>query len=126
MSQDVPRKPPRLRRRYILQNIAQKAIKEIASECGVDEKTIDRDIKKLKESGEWQSWLEDELLRLHKLSDIDNTTKYREIAKLYAKTMIQKTEVVSEGSLKFEFIVVEPNGDSKPNVETTPNTVENT
>ena len=126
MPPNVPHKPPKLRRRYILQNIAQKDIKEIANECGVDEKTIDRDIKKLKESGEWQSWLEDELLRLHKLSDIDNTTKYREIAKLYAKTMIQKTEVVSEGSLKFEFIVVEPNGDSKPNVETTPNTVENT
>lgn len=91
-------KTPLERRKYILDNIASKTIDVIASECGVTEKTIDRDIKKLKDSGEWFDWIEAELLRLHKSRNIDENTKYREMSKLYGKGLTTKAEITTTGS----------------------------
>ena len=92
------RKPQEVRRRYVLENIGQKIIAEIAKDCGVNEKTINRDIQAMKESGEWYDWIEAELLRLHKSRDIDDNTKYKEMSKLYSKGITTKAEVYTEGS----------------------------
>ena len=98
MPLNAPKKTPILRRKYILEHIASKGINEIATDCDVNESTIDRDIAKLKTSGEWQEWIEAELLRLHKCIDIDNVTRYREMSKLYAKTLVDKREVETKGT----------------------------
>lgn len=94
----MSRKPSDERKKYILENIASKTIDEIAVECGVTEKTVDRDIKKLKESGDWFEWIESELLRLHKSRDIDDNTKYKEMSKLYAKGITTKAEITTSGT----------------------------
>ena len=94
----TPKKIPKLRRRYILENIASKGINEIAKACDVSEKTIDRDIAKLKATGEWYTWIEYELLRLHKREDIDSVTKYKEMSKLYAKGITERRQVETIGT----------------------------
>lgn len=91
------RKPPEARRSLIKQKITQINIDEIAKLCGVSERTIDRDIAHMKETGEWQDWIELELLRLHINGEVDDDIKYREMAKLYARTIIQKREVETIG-----------------------------
>lgn len=98
------RKPPEARRHYIKRNLALKPLKDIAVDCGVSEKTIDRDIAHMKETGEYQEWINLEFLRLHIEGDIKDDAKYRELARLYSKTMVQKTEVA--GSVSTEFRVV--------------------
>ena len=113
MSDDpkCPRKPPKLRRRYVLQNIAQKSISQIAIDCGVDEKTIDRDIKKLKESGEWDQWIEAEFLRLSRSTNVSDTAKFKEYRQLYGKTLVQKTEIETKGDVNITFKMWRPNID---------------
>lgn len=86
------------RKQYIKDNIAQYTQDEIAEACGVIRETISRDIREMRESGDWFEWIETELLRLHKSHDIDDNTKYKEMSKLYSKGITTKAEVYTEGS----------------------------
>lgn len=73
----------------------------IAWMCGVDERTIRRDISKMKVTGEWHEWLELFLLQLYASDEIDDDAKLRSVTTLYAKTMVQKSEVATKGDLTF-------------------------
>ena len=96
-----PSKPPEIRKRFLLENIGTKDVQEIADEMGVHNRTIYRDIDELKASGEWDKWIENELLRLHRKTTISDVTKYKELSKLRARSITQKTEVKAEGDLEF-------------------------
>ncbi len=102
------RKPPEARRQYIKKNVGTKQLKDIAKDCGVSEKTIDRDVAYMKGTGEWQDFIEYEALRLHREIGLkeDPLTAYKEFMKLYAKTITSKTEAKLEGNLTTEFRVV--------------------
>jgi len=79
-----PRLPPSKRKQIIKEHIAFKIVGEkdrpetIAWMCGVDEKTIRRDIKKLQKTGEWDEFIEAAVLILSQSGDIDDVTKFRE------------------------------------------------
>lgn len=94
-------KPPEIRKRFILENIGTMDIQAIADEMNVHNRTIYRDIDELKASGEWDRWIENELLRLHRKTTISDTAKYKELSKLRARSITQKTEVKAEGDLEF-------------------------
>ena len=96
-----PGKPPEIRKRFLLENIGTMDILAIADEMNVHNRTIYRDIDELKATGEWEKWIENELLRLHRKTTITDTAKYKELSKLRARSIVQKTEVKAEGDLEF-------------------------
>ena len=99
MSQNEDPKPlpQALRIELIKQHIASETQDQIAERCHCTRETINRDIKDMKEHGEWFEWIEAEMLRLHRSGNIDDQTKYKELAKLYARTITQKSEVSIQG-----------------------------
>ena len=112
MSEDKkPKQDPETRKQYIIDMIAQKTRGVIAKDMGVSRMQIYRDIKAMKESGEWTEWLEKELIRLHLSDEIDEITKYREIAKLYARTLTQRREVETNANLSVTFNTWRPHED---------------
>ena len=104
MSKNVIKMRPEIRRRYVLVNRVNKTIAQIACECSVTHMTIDRDIRKLKNSGEWQDWWEEEFLRLHRLPTISDTEKLKAITHCYGKLLTRRKVVVkpkTESEVKF-------------------------
>lgn len=97
----IKAQPPEIRKRFILNNIGLIDILAISKKMGVHERTIYRDLEELKASGEYDKWIEYELLRLHRKTTISDVTKYKELAKLRAKSMVQKSEVSTKGDLTF-------------------------
>ena len=95
-----------LRKDYIKKHVAIMKLEDIAEECGVNIRTISRDIKEMKETGEFWEWLENEFWRLHRAGDVDNATKYREVAKLYGKQAL--TEKVEASGTIFQLEVWRP------------------
>ena len=105
------------RKQIIKDNIASRTQDQIAEMCGVDRKTIYRDIQAMKESGEWFEWIEAEMLRLHRSGNIDDQTKYKELAKLYARTITQKSEVSIQGfELRLRWTPDDEDQDEEPEV----------
>jgi len=94
-------KSPEIRKQFILNNIGIMDVLPISKEMGVHERTIYRDIDELKASGQWDIWIENELLRLHRKTTISDVTKYKELSKLRARSIVQKAEVKAEGDLEF-------------------------
>jgi len=94
-----PRLPPSKRKQIIKEYIAFKNVGDkdlngtIAWMCGVDRKTIQRDIKKMQRSGEWDDFIEATVLKLSQSGDIDDVTKFREWMKIYGKRFAEKHEV---------------------------------
>lgn len=74
---------------------------EIGTTCGVTEKTIDRDIKAFVESGQFDTWIKEEFLRLHsKVVSKDMVEAYRNIVKLVAKMITRRMEVKEETKIE--------------------------
>lgn len=105
MSEKQLPQPPLRRRQIIKENTASHTNAEIARICGVTERTIDRDIAEMKESGEWTEWLEATLLDLMRDGELSDAEKFREIAKLYGKTLTTKSESRIEASGPGQIIV---------------------
>ena len=97
MVQNPPRLNPEQRREIIKTYITQETQDKIAERCGVHRNTIVRDIRDMKESGEWDEWIEKEFLRLHKHPEIKPHVKYVQIAILYGRTKTQKIETSMKG-----------------------------
>lgn len=71
---------------------------EIAEMCGVCRATINRDIKAWELTGGFEDWLRREFKTLsEELIEEDKPLVYREISKLAARTMTQRTESKVEG-----------------------------
>ncbi len=111
-----PRKIPEVRRRYIKNNVGLKPIKDIAEDCGVSEKTIDRDISHMKGTGEWHDFIEWEALRLHREVALkeDPMVAYKEFMRLYGKTIPQISHVETDGNISIVVEMWTPDGDKDP------------
>jgi len=91
--------PPEARieiiKRGLLEGWAQD---EVAEKCGVCRETINRDIRKWKLTGGWDDWIRVEFSEMHEQAkQEDFMGSYKEIAKLAARTMTQRTEARVEG-----------------------------
>ena len=76
---------------------------QIGTNCGVTEKTIDRDIKTWIESGQFETWIKEEWVRLHNLILHDNPTEaYRQISKIIARMVTRKAELKTTEEIKVE------------------------
>ena len=120
----LPRQPVETRKTYILEHIVTKTTEEIASDMGVTRQTIHRDIVKMKDSGEWHEWLELFLLKLYSSDDVSDDAKLRSVTMLYGKTLVQRTEVKTDGVTRFEFVVVKPDDEDTDGVEAPPDAVD--
>jgi len=70
-----------------------KTIAEIALDCRVYEKTIDRDLRKWRQSKEFENWLKEEWIRLHIIMQKkDPTEAYRQLTKLIGHLFVRKIE----------------------------------
>ena len=94
----------------------------IADACGVNEKTIDRDIDAWRKSGGLEEWLREEFFDLHetmKSMEEKAPLAYTTVAQLLGKTLTQKVEQKTEGSEEVR-IIIEDNAIADDKVETTP------
>ena len=67
---------------------------QIGGKCGVTEKTIDRDIGKWVESGQFETWIKQEFLRLHTIMIHEYPLEaYRQISKILGRMVTRKAEV---------------------------------
>lgn len=96
--------PKKKRLTYIIQYLRKGAtLPYIAGECGVSEKTIDRDLKEWRESGGYDTWLNCELLILHDAAvEEDIIAAYRVVADLWKERMRKKTEIELSGKMEVE------------------------
>ena len=70
---------------------------QIGAQCGVTEKTIDRDMKTWVESGLFEIWLKEEFVDLHNYTrDADPITAYKEIARIVGRMVTRKIEAKTE------------------------------
>jgi len=77
-----------------------KTYQDIATVCGVTERTIRRDITEWEESGGFEEWLLNEFFRLHsQKGEGDWKTRYRVVSRLLEKTLKQKIEADVEGNI---------------------------
>ena len=80
--------------------------------CGVRRETISRDLKKWREAGGFDTWVEDEFFRLHgyvKNEPISAETAYRVIAKMKEKTITNKISARYEamGDVMYRVVLVD-------------------
>ena len=82
-------------KKSLLQGLTQD---QIATKCGVCRETISRDVRAWKLTGGWDAWIRTKFLdMLPKSEDEDHMGTFREIGKLAARTMTQRTEAKVEG-----------------------------
>ena len=128
---EKPRLPLGKRKEIIKTNIAFVIIgskdreNSIAWMCGVDERTIRRDIKKMEQTGEWDDFLQETVLTLSQIGDVDDTTKFREWMKIYGKRFTEKHEVETKGVYTIQVVFSEDmksesNKESSDKLSTTP------
>ena len=89
------------RKQLIIEHVGNKSLNEIAELCGVDRRTIYRDIDKLKEDGKWYQWIEDRFIEILATGEVDDDKKLTELGKIYSKQFIDKHEVETKGDLTF-------------------------
>ena len=74
---------------------------QIGESCGVTERTIDRDVKAWVESGEFETWIKQEWVRLHNIIlHEDPVEAYRQITKILGHMVTRKIEKREEIDIK--------------------------
>jgi len=115
MSENVGRKAlgKLMRREKIKELIPQgKTHAEIASICGVNIRTIDRDVAAWKIGGGMEEWLQEEFFRQYQFNKVEkNTLAFSIVAKLLGKTLTQKIEAKTEGKQTIVVKVWKPDAD---------------
>ena len=83
------------------------SVEEMAAACGVNEKTIDRDLKQWKQGGGFEEWLQQEFFSLHKAMKGDDKAAlaYSTVAQLLGKSMTQKVQQQIEGGTDVKIVV---------------------
>lgn len=90
---------------------------QIGKKCGVTEKTIDRDVKSWIESGDFETWIKEEWLRLHNQIIHDSPAlAYKEISRLVGRMVTRKAEIKSEHTEKKQVLHLHM---WKPKIEST-------
>jgi hypothetical protein len=75
MSQNVAKINQKARTEYIEQNILYKTTTDIAEECGVSRRTIERDISKWKKKGGFDKFLDREFFSLYGKEKLTNPSR---------------------------------------------------
>jgi hypothetical protein len=69
----------------------------IGKKCGVTERTIDRDVHAWLESGQFETWIKQEWLRLHNIVLRKHPVEaYKQITRLLGQTLTRRMEVKEE------------------------------
>ena len=69
---------------------------QIGDSVGVTEKTIDRDVKQWLNSGDFETWVKEEWVRLHTQIIHDNPTEaYKQISRIVGRMVTRKLEAHS-------------------------------
>ena len=119
MSQPKEKLPLSKRKEILREHVGNTTYTEIATLCGVDRRTLYRDIEKLKEEGLWFQWIEDRFTDLLADKTIDSAKKLVELGKLYGKQFTDKHQVETTGDLMFNLIAWRPkDADSEDTVPT--------
>ena len=67
---------------------------QIGTECGVSEKTIDRDMQSWVQSGLFEIWLKTEFVQLYYHEKLANPTEaFKEISRIVGRMVTQKKEI---------------------------------
>ena len=66
---------------------------QIGAKCGVTERTIDRDVHKWLQTGDFETWIKQEWVRLHNIIiHSDPTEAYRQVSKIMGRMVTRKVE----------------------------------
>ena len=114
MSQPKEKLPLDKRKQLLREYVGITTYTEIAALCGIDRRTLYRDIEKLKAEGVWFQWIEDRFTDLLADKTIDPAKKLVELGKLYGKQFATKHEVEATIDATFNPIAWRPDdADSK-------------
>ena len=102
MSQPNTKLPFTKRKAVLRENVGKLSYTKIAEKCGIDRRTLYRDIEKLKKQGIWFQWIEDRFTDLLADTTIDPAKKLIELGKLYGKQFTNKHEVETTGDIVFK------------------------
>jgi len=70
---------------------------QIGEKLGVQKRTIDRDLKAFRQSGEFEAWLKEEWMRLHHIIIKQNPVEaYKQITRLIGHTITRRIEAKTE------------------------------
>jgi len=73
---------------------------QIAANCGVTRRTIERDLDSWYESGEFETWLKAEFVELYEYVRTANPTiAFKELARLMGKMVTRKAEIKTEDTI---------------------------
>jgi len=94
-----PRLPPTKRLEIIKRELPKGTSQDrIAEFCGVTTRTIRRDIRRWRETGGFEEWLQEEFFRLHNsVRDEEEVIAYKTIARLLERTLTQKVKAEVAG-----------------------------
>ena len=101
---------PTLKRLPIIQQGLLKGLTrdQIGAKCGRTEKTIDRDIKAWVESGQFETWIKEEWIRLHHIIIHENPTEaYRQLTRLLGQTLTRRIESKAEITERIELVEID-------------------
>ena len=74
---------------------------KIGTSCGVTEKTIDRDVKAWVESGEFETWVKQEWIRLHGLIvKAYPEIAYKELSRIIGRMVTRKVETKEDVTIR--------------------------
>jgi len=99
------------RKQFILQNRLKFDNKGLSKETGVTERTIDRDIRELKNEGLYWAWAHEGFIELFREGDIDDSTKFKELNKIQLKEITDKHQVEATGDMVFRLEAWRPDDD---------------
>ena len=96
MSQNVPLTPQTIIRLPKIQQGLRDGLNhtQIGENCGVTEKTIDRDMQSWVKSGLFETWLKTEFVQLYYHEKIANPAEaFKEISRIVGRMVTQKKEI---------------------------------
>jgi hypothetical protein len=108
MSSNVAKLNYKARIHHIEQNILYKTLDEIASECGVNPRTIDRDIVKWKNKGGFDKFLDREFFQLYGKEKLTNPSRALDRVVTLMIRRIPETESKLEHPNKYVIEIVDP------------------
>jgi glutathionylspermidine synthase len=113
MSENVAKANYKARIQHIEENILYKTLAEIAQECGVNPRTIDRDIVKWKANGGFDKFLDREFFQLYGKEKLTNPSRALDRVVTLMIRRIPETETKPEQPNKFVIEIVDPDSQNK-------------
>ena len=113
MSQNVAKLNQKARTEYIEQNILFKTTTDIAKDCQVTRRTIERDISKWKQHGGFDKFLDREFFELYSIEKLKNPTRALDRIITLMIRRIPELEGKLEKPNKYVIEVVDPDSQTK-------------